>query len=93
MSLIFFPTPTQKLQVLVLRCLLQNHVRSRLGNPRHLFFKAEVGGYIDSNFQAVSAVLHKEEAICNAFVIGVTSNGTRQRLLQDENLILQNAFK
>ena len=41
---------------------------------------------------AVSAKLHKKEAIRDAFISGILSNKIRQRLLEDHNLSLQNAF-
>ena len=46
----------------------------------------------DCNFLAVSAKLHKEEAIRDAFISGILSNEIRQRLLEDQDLSLQSAF-
>ena len=46
----------------------------------------------DCNFLAVSAKLHKEEAIGDAFISAILSNEIRQRLLEDHDLSLQNAF-
>ena len=46
----------------------------------------------DCKFLAVSAKLHKEEAIRDAFISGILSNEIRQRLLEDHDLSLQNAF-
>ena len=44
------------------------------------------------NFLAVSAKLHKEKAIRDAFVSGIWSNEIRRRLFKDHNFCLQNAF-
>ena len=44
---------------------------------------------MDCDYQAVSAQLHKEEAIRDAFIGGIISNEIRQRLLEDSNLTLQ----
>ena len=41
---------------------------------------------------AVSAKLHEEEAIRDAFISGILSNKIRQQLLEDRDLILRNAF-
>ena len=41
---------------------------------------------------AVSTKPHKEEAIRDAFISGILSNEIRQRLLEDHDLSLQNAF-
>ena len=48
---------------------------------------------MDCDYQAVSAQLHKEEAIRDAFIGGIISNEIRQRLLEDSNLTLQVAFE
>ena len=48
---------------------------------------------MDCDYQAVSAQLHKEEAIRDAFIGGIFSNEIRQRLLEDSNLTLQVAFE
>ena len=48
---------------------------------------------MDCDYQAVSAQLHKEEAIRDAFIGGIISNKIRQRLLEDSNLTVQVAFK
>ena len=48
---------------------------------------------MDCDYQAVSAQLHKEEAIRDAFIAGIISNEIRQRLLEDSNLTLQVAFE
>ena len=48
---------------------------------------------IDCDYQAVSAQLHKEEAIRDAFIGGIVSNEIRQHLLKDSNLTLQVAFE
>ena len=47
---------------------------------------------VDCNYEAVSAQVHKEEAIRDAFIGGVLSNNIRQRLLEDNNLTLQVAY-
>ena len=47
---------------------------------------------VDCNYQAVSAQVHKEEAIRNAVIGGIISSNIRQRLLEDNNLTLQAAF-
>ena len=39
---------------------------------------------IDCNFQAVTALIHKEEAIRDAFIGGLVSNEIRQRLLENK---------
>ena len=44
------------------------------------------------NFSAVSAKLHKEEAIQDAFISTILSNKIRQRLLEDHDLSLKKAF-
>ena len=41
---------------------------------------------------AVSAKLHKKEAIPDAFISGILSNEIRQRLLEDHDLSVQNVF-
>ena len=43
-------------------------------------------------FTAVSAVVHQEEAIRDAFITGLRSHYIRQRLLENEALDLQTAF-
>ena len=43
---------------------------------------------LDCNFRAVSAVVHKEEAIRDAFISGMISNEIRQRLLENQDLTL-----
>ena len=48
---------------------------------------------MDCDYQAVSAQLHKEEAIRDAFIGGIISNEIRQRMLGDSNLTLQVAFE
>ena len=47
---------------------------------------------IDCDFRAVTALIHKEEAIRDAFIGGLVSNEIRQRLLENNNLTLQAAF-
>ena len=47
---------------------------------------------VDCNFTAVTSLVHKEEAVRDAFIAGISSNEIRQRLLEDHNLSLQNAF-
>ena len=47
---------------------------------------------VDCNYQAVSAQVHKEEAIRDAFIEGITSSNIRQRLFEDNNLTLQGKF-
>ena len=47
---------------------------------------------VDCNYQAVSAQVHKEEAIRNAFIGGMMSNNIRPRLLEDHTLTLRTAF-
>ena len=42
---------------------------------------------------AVSAQVHKKEAIHNAFIDGIILNKIRQHLLEDTNLTLQVPFK
>jgi len=47
---------------------------------------------LDCDFRDVTAQLHKEEAIRDAFIGGLTSNEIRQRLLEDDTLTLETAF-
>ena len=47
---------------------------------------------VDCNYQAVSAQVHKEEAIRDAFIAGVISSDIRKRLLENDNLTLQAAL-
>ena len=44
------------------------------------------------DFRAVSAIVHKEEAIRDAFICGMISNEIRQRLLENEDLTLTAAY-
>ena len=46
----------------------------------------------DCNFTNVSAEQHKEEAIRDAFISGLSSNHIRQRLLERSKLSLETAF-
>ena len=46
----------------------------------------------DCNFKAVSAEVHKNEAIRDAFISGLTSPNIRQRLLEQKELKLETAF-
>ena len=46
----------------------------------------------DCNFTAVSAVEHRDAAIRDAFISGLTSSDIRLRLLEKENLDLKSAF-
>ena len=48
---------------------------------------------MDCDYQAVSAQLHEEEAIRDAFIGGIISNEIGQRLLEDSNLTLQVVFE
>ena len=45
------------------------------------------------NFRAVSAVVHKEEAIGDTFISGMISNEIRQRLFENQDLTLGLIFK
>ena len=47
---------------------------------------------VDCNYQAISAQVHKKEAIRDAFIQGMVPNDIRQRLLEDNTIILQPAF-
>ena len=47
---------------------------------------------VDCNYQAVSAQVRKEEAIRDAFIGGMMSYNIRQRLLEDHNLTLRDAY-
>ena len=47
----------------------------------------------DCNFRAVSATVHKEEAIRDAFISGLMSNEIRQRLLENQDLTLSAAYE
>ena len=46
----------------------------------------------DCNFKAVTAEVHKNEAIRDAFISGLTSPNIRQRLLEQKELKLETAF-
>ena len=46
----------------------------------------------DCNFKAVTAEVHKDEAIRDAFISGLTSPQIRQRLLEKRELDLEAAF-
>ena len=48
---------------------------------------------MDCDHKAVSAQVHKEKAICKAFIEGIISNKIRQCLLEDSNFTLQAAFE
>ena len=48
---------------------------------------------MDCDYQAISAQIHKEEAIHNAFIGGIISNEITECLHKDINLTLQAAFK
>ena len=47
---------------------------------------------VDCNYQAVSAQVRKEEAIRDAFIGGMMSYDIRQRLFEDHNLTLRDAY-
>ena len=47
---------------------------------------------VDCNYQAVSAQVHKEEAIRDVLIGGMMSYNIRQRLLEDHNLTLRDAY-
>jgi len=47
---------------------------------------------MDCNFAAVTAVQHREGAINDTFIAGISSAYIRQRLLESENLHLQHIF-
>ena len=47
---------------------------------------------VDCNYQAVSAQVHKEDAIRDAFIGGMMSNNIRPRFLEDHTLTLRTAF-
>ena len=47
---------------------------------------------VDCDFQAVSAQVHKKEAIGDAFIGDIISSYIRQRLLENNDLTLQAAF-
>ena len=47
----------------------------------------------DCNFIAVSAIQNKEDSIRDAFINGLNSNSIRQRLLENDSLELDTAYK
>ena len=64
----------------------------QVGKPLDVYLQKLKRLGTDCNFLAVSAKLHKEETIRGAFISGILSNEIRQRLLENHNLRLQNAF-
>ena len=48
---------------------------------------------LDCNFRAVTATVHKEEAIRDAFIGGLISKDIRQRLLENHELTLAEAYE
>ena len=47
---------------------------------------------VDCDFRAVTAQVHKQQAIRNAFISGFASSEIRQRLLEEPELVMQAAF-
>ena len=47
---------------------------------------------VDCNFRAVTAQVHKQEAIQDAFISGLASSEIRQGLLEEPELAIQVAF-
>ena len=66
--------------------------KQKTGESLDSYFQKLKRMSIDCDFQAVTALIHKEEAIRYAFIGGLVSNEIRQRLLENNNLTLQAAF-
>ena len=47
---------------------------------------------VDCDFRAVTAQVHKQQAIRDAFISGLASSEIRQRLLEEQELAMQAAF-
>ena len=47
----------------------------------------------DCEFKDVTAAQHQEEAVCDAFIAGLCSIDIQQRLLEENNLTLSQAFE
>ena len=82
---------THELPVLYLQGL--KHIcNEKVGESLDVYLQKLKRLSTDCNFLEVSAKLHKDEAIRDAFISEILSNEIRQRSLEDHNLSLQNAF-
>ena len=66
--------------------------KQRLGQSLEEFMQCLKRLSSECNFAAVTAALHREGAIRDAFIAGITSPSVRQRLLESDNLTLQHVF-
>ena len=62
--------------------------KQQAGESLDIYFQKLKRLSVDCNYQALSAQVHKEEAIRDAFIGGMMSYNIRQRLLEDHNLTL-----
>ena len=66
--------------------------KQQVGESLEDFFQKLKKLSLDCNFKDVTAAVYREETIRNAFIAGINSNYIRQRLLEGEDLSLQNVF-
>ena len=66
--------------------------KQQMGEPLDSFFQNLKKLSLDCDFKAVTDVVHRNEAVRDAFIAGIVSNNIRQRLLEERNQDLQAIF-